>query len=123
MPEIEDADSIDQAILQALDETPFASVRQLAKGILIPMTTICYHLVNRMGYKVKQCKWVPHSLSEAHKAARVTTSRSLLALLQSIRHKGWQYIVTLDEVWFYFSNQHDRYGSLAQKIPNKSHGI
>jgi hypothetical protein len=44
-PEIEGSDSIDQAILQALDETPFASLRQLAKRILIPMTTIRYHLV------------------------------------------------------------------------------
>jgi hypothetical protein len=56
VPEIEGADSIDQAILQALDEAPFASLRQLAKRILIPMTIIRYHLVNRMGYKVKHCK-------------------------------------------------------------------
>jgi histone-lysine N-methyltransferase SETMAR len=108
VPEIEGADAIDQAILQALDEAPFASLRQLAKRILIPMTTIRYHLVNRMGYKVKHSKWVPHSLSEAQKATRVTTSRSLLARLQSIRHQGWQYIVTLDEAWFSFSNQHEQ---------------
>jgi hypothetical protein len=54
-PEIEGTDSIDEAILQALDETPFASIRQLAKRILIPMTTIRYHLVTRMGYKLKHC--------------------------------------------------------------------
>jgi hypothetical protein len=34
---------------QALDEQPFPSLRQLAKRILIPMTTIQYHLVNRIG--------------------------------------------------------------------------
>jgi hypothetical protein len=40
VPEIEGADSIDEAILQAFNEAPFASLRQLAKRILIPMTTI-----------------------------------------------------------------------------------
>ena len=46
-PEIEASDAIDEAILQALDETRFPSLRQLAKRILIPMTTIRYRLVNR----------------------------------------------------------------------------
>jgi hypothetical protein len=32
---------------------------------------------------------------------------SLLNLLKSIHHQGWQYIVTLDEAWFYFSNHHE----------------
>ena len=76
--EIGSCTSIDHAILQALNEQPFASLRQLAKRILIPTTTIRYHLVNRMGYKIKHCKWVPHRLSVAQKQTRVTISRSLL---------------------------------------------
>jgi hypothetical protein len=38
--EIGSSDLIDHAILQALNEQPFASLRQLAKRILIPRTTI-----------------------------------------------------------------------------------
>ena len=76
--EIGSCGSIDHAILQALNEQPFASLRQLAKRILIPTTTIRYHLVNRMGYKIKHCKWVTHRLSAAQKQTRVTISRSLL---------------------------------------------
>jgi hypothetical protein len=55
-PEIEGVDPIDKAVLQALDEISFASLRQLAKRTLIRMTTIRYHFVIRLGYKLKHCK-------------------------------------------------------------------
>jgi hypothetical protein len=55
-PQIESAGLIDKAVLQALTEISFASLRQLAKRTLIPMTMIHYHLVIRMGYKLKHCK-------------------------------------------------------------------
>jgi hypothetical protein len=29
-----------------------------------------------------------------------------LDLLGSVQHQGWKYLVTLDEAWLYFSNQH-----------------
>jgi hypothetical protein len=54
--EIGSSDSIDHAIVQALNEQPFGSLRQLAKRILIPVTTIRYHLVHRMRYKMKHCR-------------------------------------------------------------------
>jgi hypothetical protein len=31
-----------------------------------------------------------------------------LDLLGSAQHQGWKYLVTLDEPWFYFSNQHEQ---------------
>jgi hypothetical protein len=68
---------IDRVILQMLNEQPFASLRQLAKRILIPATTIRFHSAKKMGYKIKHCKWVPHRLSAAQKQTRVTASRSL----------------------------------------------
>jgi hypothetical protein len=52
--ETEESDPINSPILQALDEQPVASLRQLAKKISIPMTTVRYHLVNKMGYKLKR---------------------------------------------------------------------
>jgi hypothetical protein len=54
--DIGSSDPIDRIILQALNEQAFTSLRQLAKRILIPATTIRYHLVNNMGYNIKQCK-------------------------------------------------------------------
>jgi hypothetical protein len=54
------ADTIDNAILQA-------ALRQIAKRTLIPMSTVRHRLVNKMTYKLKHCKWVPHRLSETQK--------------------------------------------------------
>jgi hypothetical protein len=47
-PDFGAADTIDNAVLQALDEQPLASLRQIAKRTLIPMPTVRYHLVNKI---------------------------------------------------------------------------
>jgi AcrR family transcriptional regulator len=62
------------------------SLQQIAKKILISLTTIWYHLVNKMGYTIKHCKCVPQRLSAAQKQTRVTPSRKLLHLLHSVQH-------------------------------------
>jgi hypothetical protein len=38
--EIQCPDAIDNVILQALDEQPFASLRQIVNGILVPGSTV-----------------------------------------------------------------------------------
>jgi hypothetical protein len=105
--EIESCGTIGRAIRQGLNEQPFASFQQLAKRTLILATAIQYHLVDRITYKIKHCKLVPHRLSAARKEkqkqkqkqkqTRVTISRRLLDLLHSLQHQGWKYLVTLDE--------------------------
>jgi hypothetical protein len=40
-----------------------------------------------------------------------------LDLLDSAQHQGWKYLVTLDEVWFYFSNQHEQIWLRDQEDP------
>jgi hypothetical protein len=54
-PDLGAADTIDDAIMQVLDEQPFGSLRQIAKRMLIPMSTVRHHLVNKMTYKLKHC--------------------------------------------------------------------
>jgi hypothetical protein len=107
-PDFGAADTIDNATLQALDEQPFASLRQIAKRTLISMSTVRSRLVNKMTYKLKYCKWIPHRLSEAQKRTRVAPSKRFLDQLGSVQHQGWKYLVTLDEASFYFSNQHEQ---------------
>jgi hypothetical protein len=81
------------------------------------MSTVRYRLMNKMTYKLKHCKWVPHRLSEAQKQTRVATSKRLLDLLRSVHHQGWKYLVILDEAWFYFSNQHEQIWLPDQEDP------
>jgi anti-sigma factor ChrR (cupin superfamily) len=85
-PDLGSANTIDNAILQALREQPFASLRQIAKRKMIPMSTVRHRLVNKMTYKLKYCKWFPHRLSEAQKETRVATSKRLLDPLGSVQH-------------------------------------
>jgi hypothetical protein len=66
-PKIEDENFIDEAIIGALEECPFASLRQIAKRRLIPMSTVRYHLVNSLGYRIRNIRWVPQSLSLSQK--------------------------------------------------------
>jgi hypothetical protein len=88
-PDLGAADTIDNVILQTLDEQPFASLRQIAKKTLIPMSTVRYRLVNRMTYKLKHGKWVSHRLSEAQKQTRVATQNvSWICWVQSSTRAG-----------------------------------
>jgi hypothetical protein len=41
-----------------------------------------------------------------------------LDLLGSVQHQGWKYLVTLDEAWFYFSNQHEQIWLPDQEDPS-----
>jgi hypothetical protein len=107
-PKIEEENSIDEAILEALEECPFSSLRQIAKRILIPMSTVQYHLINSLGYRTRSIRSVPHSLSSSQKQACVEMSQRLLQVLRLAKNHACRYIVTLDEVWFYFSNPLDR---------------
>jgi hypothetical protein len=84
-------DAIDNAILQALDEQPFASLRQITKRILVPISIVRCRLVSKMAYKLKHCTWVLHRLSETQKQARVATLKHLLHSLRSTQHQGWKY--------------------------------
>jgi DNA-binding MurR/RpiR family transcriptional regulator len=56
-------DVVDNAILESLDQTPFASVRELAKATCIPRTTVWKFLTESLGFIVKHLHWVPHSLT------------------------------------------------------------
>jgi hypothetical protein len=116
-PDFGAADTIDNAILQDLDEHPFASLCQIGKKARISMSTVRYRLVNEMTCKLKHCKKVPHRLSEAQKQTRVATSKRLLDLLGSVQHQGRKYLLALDKAWFYFSNQHEQVWLPNQEDP------
>jgi hypothetical protein len=93
---------IDQAILDARDRYPFSSIRELAHLICIPTTTIHRHLTQSRVFVVKHLRWVPHTLTPTNKIECATLSIEFLRQVRSIEHHSWQFIITLDESWFYF---------------------
>jgi hypothetical protein len=55
---------IDDAILNALDKQPFASVKELTKFTCISTTTVYRHLTRSLEFIVKHPRWVPHTLTD-----------------------------------------------------------
>jgi hypothetical protein len=77
-PKIKGEIFIDEVILGVVRECPFSSPRQIAKRILIPMSTVQYNLVNSLGHRIRNIRWVSHSLSSSQKQALVEMSQDLL---------------------------------------------
>jgi hypothetical protein len=48
-----------------IEECLLSSLHQIAKRILIPMSTVRCHLVNSLGRRIRNIRWVPHSLSSS----------------------------------------------------------
>jgi hypothetical protein len=53
---IEEENFTDEAILGVLEKCSFSSLRQIAKRILIPMSTVQYHLVNSLQYRIRNIR-------------------------------------------------------------------
>jgi hypothetical protein len=103
---MEGSNAVDQAILAALEERPFSSVRDLAKRTCILLYTIHWRLTNSISFVVKHLRWIPRRLNEAQLAARVQISSELLRIIRSVEYYGWQYLLTFDESWFYLSTNY-----------------
>jgi histone-lysine N-methyltransferase SETMAR len=104
-PEFDDSD---KAILSALADQPFASVRELARLTHLPKTTVHRRLTQSLGFRVRNLRWVPHILSTLQQRQRITLSNQLLSILTKQQRRSWIDIVTLDESWFYLHTDHER---------------
>jgi hypothetical protein len=76
-------DKSDEAILRALEESAFSSVRQLSRATHLLKTTIYRRLSEKLGFPARHLRWVPHILSDNPKAKRVQCSQSLLMILRA----------------------------------------
>jgi hypothetical protein len=88
-------DLSDEAILRALEELSFSSVRQLTYATHLPVITVYWRLSAKLGFTPRHLRWVPHIVSDHQKATRVKCSRSLLTILRGEKTRAWQDIVTL----------------------------
>jgi hypothetical protein len=69
-----DLDDSDQALLAALEDSPFALVRQFSRLTHLPSTTVYRRLTQWLGFVPRHLRWVAHALSDAQKAERVNLS-------------------------------------------------
>jgi hypothetical protein len=78
----------DQVILSALEDNPFASVRQLSRLTHLPSTTVYRRLTQSLGFVARHLRCVSHALSDAQKGKRVNLSRRLLRMLEVQRDRA-----------------------------------
>jgi hypothetical protein len=100
---------VDEAILTALAEFPFSSVRELSRRICLPRLTLHRHrhLTQLLRFTVRHLRWVPHFLTAEQKQIRVNMAIKLLQVLSVQSTRQWHDIFTLDESGIYLFSEHD----------------
>lgn len=98
----------DDAILNILNEDPFASARMIAKKLGLAVSTVTSHLKNNMNMKNIYLRWVPHILNDDQKRLRVEMSKKMLDYLLRAEDKNFPYIISGDESWFVYRYDHER---------------
>jgi hypothetical protein len=100
-------DDSDEAILSALEELLFLSVRQLSRATHLQATTVYRRLSEKLEFTARHLRWMPQILSDDGNATRIQGSKSLLTLLPAQDTRDWHDVVTLDESWFYYITDHE----------------
>lgn len=91
----------DNELKQAIEDDPTMSTRELATIFGCSNSTIDVHL-KAIGKENRCGKWIPHQLSEANKATRVTMCG---ILINSAKNSGFfETLLTSDEKWVRFDN-------------------
>jgi hypothetical protein len=70
-----------------------------------------------MGFVIKHLRLVPHSLSKIQKQKRIEYSINLKEILKRAKHRGWRYILTGDESWFYLTIDHKQILTRSEAPP------
>jgi hypothetical protein len=83
-----DHDNSYQAILAALKDSPFASVRQLSRLTHLLSTTVYPRLIQSLGFVARHLRWVPHALSDMQKGERANLSWRLLRMFEVQRDRA-----------------------------------
>jgi hypothetical protein len=98
-----------EAILSALNKSPFSSVRKLSRLAHLPPTTVYRRLSQFLGFTALHLRWLPHALLEAQKAQGVTLFRKRLRMLEVQHDRAWRgfHLINLLEKERKFNAMHD----------------
>jgi hypothetical protein len=81
-------DSVDAAVLKALTDNPFSSVRESSWLTCLPRSTIHRRLTESLGFTVRHLHCISQRPSDNQKTIRVTLSRKLLPVVQRQQTRG-----------------------------------
>jgi AraC-like DNA-binding protein len=89
-----------------LDSNSHLSVKKLAQSLGIAASKVCRHLTEVLGMKCRHLRWVPHTLTSAHKVMRRELAQSMSQVLAEHEHMNYHFLFTGDESWMF--DAHDR---------------
>ena len=93
-------------VKELLDETPFMSAHAIADQLGVSWPTVLNVLRNDLNFVWRALRWVPHALSDADKAKRVSMCSSLFEHLRSLGPRSADRIITGDQTWVSVLNEH-----------------
>jgi hypothetical protein len=94
---------VDQAVLIALADYPFSSVRELSRLTCLPRAMVHRHLTDSLHFRIQHLRWIPHFWNPEQKQIPVNMASELLRVLAVQGARQWHELVTLDESWFGFT--------------------
>jgi hypothetical protein len=78
---------VDQAILTALADDPFSSVRELSRLTCFPRSTVHRHLTDSLHFTIQHLRWIPRLLNLEQRRIRVNMAGEL-SLLRVLSVQG-----------------------------------
>lgn len=115
--------NINENIKIAVEADPSVTVRELSQRLGIPSSTV-HRYLKEMG-KVSTCgKWVPHKLTDANLAQRISICQSLL--IRNEKEPFLNHLITGDEKWILYVNAQRKRQWLNPKqspIPSPKPGL
>ena len=114
-----------QRVLDALEDQPFASTRELGKVLGFSHMSIFNTLTMELGFKKFLSHCVPHLLTEDQKTQRIQVSGVILRQLERLGDSHLTNVITIDESWFYFDYTPEaKWARRAQDVePRPKRGI
>jgi hypothetical protein len=112
---------VHQAILTALADHLFSSVRELSRLTCLPRSTVHRHLTAPLHFRIQHLRSIPRFLNPEQKRIRVNMASELLRILSVQGLRQWHELVTLDESWFHLRSEHDLMSTgLGEIVPTEN---
>jgi histone-lysine N-methyltransferase SETMAR len=112
------------AVQLAFKEHPFASARSVAERLHLALGTVLRCLQEDLGTKYRHLRWVPHTLTEEHKAKRAELAGRMLEILSHHRESDFKFLFTGDESWMFYAYERTHQWDLShgpvEKIQRKT---
>jgi hypothetical protein len=111
---------IAEAVSKVMSEQPFSSTKDMTAQLRASRKLVKRTLIEVLGVKKFNLRWVPHELAAARKAQRVVDSPKLFRVLRVDAANGSVNMITEAEKWYYRSYDYSLQCNTSRNlVPNR----